>query len=104
MHLKAIAITIVGVPAMVAIVVGGPLIWWDARTHFGLHAADNLGFGLSVSLASIVVYIAARAYRRVRDDPEAERAYPRFLNRIFPVQVVAGVRPPSRGTVCFEVG
>lgn len=91
LHLKAIAITVIGVPVMVAIVVGGPMIWWDARTNFGLHATDNLGFGVSVSLASIVVFIAARAYRRVRADPDAERAYPLVLNRIFPLQVLVGI-------------
>lgn len=90
-QLKAIAITVIGVPAMVAIVVGGPLIYWDARTNFGLHATDNLSFGVSISLASVVVFIAARAFLRVRAEPESERAYPLVPNRIFPLQVLVGI-------------
>ncbi len=89
--LKTIVITLIGVPSMVAIVVGGPMLWWDARTNFGLHATDNFSFGLSISLASIVVFIAAKAYRRVRDDADAERAFPLFLNRVFPLQVLVGI-------------
>ena len=69
-QLKSIALIIIGIPVMVAIVVGGPMIWWDARTNFGLHATDNFGFGVSISLASIAVFIAATAFLRVRAAPE----------------------------------
>ena len=98
-QLKAIVITAIGVPVMVALVVGGPLIWWDARANFGLHATDNLGFGVSISLASIVVFIAARAFLRVRAAPEAERSLPLALNWIFPLQVLVGI---ALGLFVFE--
>lgn len=91
MWLKAIAIMLVGIPVMVALMVGAPLVWWDANRNFGLKGTDTPMFLLTGALATIVVVVAARAYWRVIIKKEAESQLPRILTQVFPLQVLAGV-------------
>lgn len=90
-RLKAVVITILGVPVMAAIVVGAPIIWWDARQNFGLAPMDNLGFIINAAFASIVLVIAARAYWRVVVKKEGESDFPPILIRLVPFQFAVGV-------------
>lgn len=90
-HLKAIVISIVGVPVTTALVVGAPIVWWDAKQNFGLKATDTPAFLLTAALAAIVVGIAVKAYWRVVVKREGKSDYPLILTKIVPLQLVIGI-------------